>query len=60
MRQVTFDGSFIEKIWGSNLTGKGPVGSVLEMDFRGQWCGGLSKPTKATQNRIWGERWVQL
>lgn len=55
-----FDGSFIEKIWGSNLTGKGPIGLVLEMDFRGQWCGGLSKPTKATQNRIWGERWVQL
>lgn len=41
-----FDGSFMEKIWGSNLTGKELIGLVLEMYSRGQWCGVLSKPTK--------------
>lgn len=30
-----FDGSFMEKIWGSNLTGKELIGLALEMYSRG-------------------------
>lgn len=43
-----FDGPFMEKIWGSNLIRKEPIGLLLEMYFRGQRCGVPSKPTKGT------------